>query len=175
MMQFRPTSNFIHLALTIGAILALTLLLGKANAAGADTAQAPDFTLAQREGPNVRLSEQRGDIILLNFWASWCGPCRQELPAFEALFQQYADLGVNVLAVNLDDEPRKADVLLSDINVSFPVLFDSEGEVSARYDVSAMPTTVIIDRDGNVRLVHKGYQSGDEKKYETAIKRLLRE
>lgn len=174
-MQFRPTSNFIHLALTIGAILALTLLLGKANAAGADTAQAPDFTLAQREGPNVRLSEQRGDIILLNFWASWCGPCRQELPAFEALFQQYADLGVNVLAVNLDDEPRKADVLLSDINVSFPVLFDSEGEVSARYDVSAMPTTVIIDRDGNVRLVHKGYQSGDEKKYETAIKRLLRE
>lgn len=174
-MQFRPTSNFIHLALTIGAMLALTLLLGKANAAGVDTAQAPDFTLAQREGPNVRLSEQRGDIILLNFWASWCGPCRQELPAFEALFQQYADLGVNVLAVNLDDEPRKADVLLSDINVSFPVLFDSEGEVSARYDVSAMPTTVIIDRDGNVRLVHKGYQSGDEKKYETAIKRLLRE
>ena len=174
-MQFRPTSNFIHLALTIGAMLALTLVLGKANAAGVEATPAPDFTLAQREGPNLRLSEQRGDIILLNFWASWCGTCRQELPAFEALFQQYADLGVNVLAVNLDDEPRKAEVLLSDINVSFPVLFDSEGEVSARYDVSAMPTTVIIDRDGNVRLVHKGYQSGDEKKYETAIKRLLRE
>lgn len=174
-MQFRPTSNFVHLTLTVLALLALTVMLSNANAAGSEDDTAPDFTLAQRNGPNLRLSEQRGDIVLLNFWASWCGPCRQELPAFEALYQKYAGMGVNVLAVNVDDAPRKAEVLLNDIAVSFPVLFDSSGDISELYQVAAMPTTVMIDRDGKVRLVHKGYQQGDEQKYEMAIKRLLRE
>ena len=79
--------------------------------------------------------------------------------------QDYEDLGFTVMAVNVDDDSRKADVLLRDIKVSFPVLFDPEGDVSKLYDVSAMPTTVVIDRDGNQRLLHKGYKRGDEKKY----------
>jgi peroxiredoxin len=97
------------------------------------------------------------------------------LPAFEALYQEYQDLGVEILAINVDDEAEKANVLLQDIEVSFPVLFDTSGEVSQLYDVSAMPTTVIVDRDGNVRVLHPGYRKGDEKKYEKAIKLLMRE
>ena len=137
--------------------------------------KSPDFTLKSRDGGNIKLSEQRGNIVLVNFWASWCGPCREELPAFEELYQEYQDMGVEILAVNVDDEAEKANVLLQDIEVSFPVLFDTSGEVSQLYDVSAMPTTVLVDRDGNVRLLHPGYRSGDEKKYEKAIKMLMRE
>lgn len=137
--------------------------------------KSPDFTLKSRDGGNIKLSEQRGNIVLVNFWASWCGPCREELPAFEELYQEYQDMGVEILAVNVDDEAQKANVLLQDIEVSFPVLFDTSGEVSQLYDVSAMPTTVLVDRDGNVRLLHPGYRSGDEKKYEKAIKILMRE
>jgi len=137
--------------------------------------EAPDFTLKSKESGNIRLSEQRGNIVLVNFWASWCGPCRDELPEMEALYQEYQDLGFEILAVNVDDEANKADVLLNDIEVSFPVLYDTLGDVSKLYDVNAMPTTVMIDRDGNQRLVHMGYRAGDEKKYEKALKILMRE
>lgn len=136
---------------------------------------APDFTLASKNHGNMRLQEQRGNVVLINFWASWCGPCREELPLLEALQQDYADLGFTLLAVNVDKTPAKAEVLLSDIAVTFPVLFDSDAVVSKLYDVSAMPTTVIVDRDGNQRLLHKGYKSGDVAKYEQIIKILLRE
>ena len=136
---------------------------------------APDFTLKSKESGNIRLSEQRGNIVLLNFWASWCGPCRAELPKMEELYQAYQDMGFEILAVNVDDKASKADVLLDDIEVTFPVLYDTSGEVSQLYDVNTMPTTVIIDRDGNQRLLHLGYRAGDEKKYEKAIKILMRE
>ncbi|MFT6270363.1 MAG: peroxiredoxin [Alphaproteobacteria bacterium] len=136
---------------------------------------APDFTLESRDSGNIRLSEQRGNIVMVNFWASWCGPCREELPKMEALYQKHQDKGFEILAVNVDDEASKARILLDDIKVSFPVLYDTAGKVSELYDVNGMPTTVIIDRDGNKRLVHKGYRAGDEKKYEDTLKILMRE
>jgi len=156
-------------------VLSLSLASMSVMAQPATGEESPDFTLKSRDGGNIKLSEQRGNIVLVNFWASWCGPCREELPAFEDLYQEYQDMGVEILAVNVDDEAEKANVLLQDIEVSFPVLYDTSGEVSELYDVSAMPTTVLIDRDGNVRVIHPGYRSGDEKKYEKAIKMLMRE
>lgn len=166
-----PKSSLARLA--GAASLLVGLLLGSANVQANE--QAPDFTLKSKENGNIRLSEQRGNIVLVNFWASWCGPCRDELPEMEALYQEYQDLGFEILAINVDDEASKADVLLDDIEVSFPVLYDTSGEVSKLYDVNAMPTTVMIDRDGNQRLIHLGYRAGDEKKYEKAIKILMRE
>ena len=159
------------------AVACLAMALIAANFVNAEEfgEAAPDFTLKSRSGENLRLAEQRGNIVLVNFWASWCGPCREELPKMEELQQNYQDLGFTVLAVNVDDHPSKADVLLDDVKVTFPVLYDTQGHVSQQYDVSAMPTTVIIDRDGNARLTHKGYKSGDEVKYEKAIKLLMRE
>ncbi|MFT6896618.1 MAG: peroxiredoxin [Paraglaciecola sp.] len=136
---------------------------------------APDFTLKSDQGGNMRLSEQRGNVVLVNFWASWCGPCKEELPKMEQLQQDYQDLGFTILAVNVDEDSNKANVLLDDIKISYPVLFDPTAKVSKLYDVSAMPTTVIIDRDGKQRLLHKGYKSGDEKIYAKAIKALIRE
>jgi peroxiredoxin len=173
----RDSATFsINSCLAIGAlVLSLALSSASTIAKPVTGEKSPDFTLKSRDGGNMKLSEQRGNIVLVNFWASWCGPCREELPAFEELYQEYQDMGVEILAVNVDDEAEKANVLLQDIEVSFPVLFDTSGEVSKLYDVNAMPTTVLVDRDGNVRLLHPGYRKGDEKKYEKAIKMLMRE
>jgi peroxiredoxin len=136
---------------------------------------APDFALKSTQGSNIRLSEHRGEVILLNFWASWCGPCRQEMPYLNALQERYSKLGFNVVGVNVDKDSALANKLLKDIPVSFPVLLDYTGTVSASYNVSAMPTTVIIDRDGNMRYLHKGYKPGYENDYEQQIKELIRE
>lgn len=174
-MKFKLINSFTSLALAVFVLLALTVSTASEAAAPVKNQPASDFTLKSRDGDNRRLSEERGNIVIVNFWASWCGPCREELPAFEEMYQEYADLGVTILGVNVDDDSSKADVLLNDIDITFPVLYDPNGEVSELYDVSAMPTTVMIDRDGNTRLIHKGYKSGDEKSYEKAIKLLLRE
>lgn len=170
---FKPALPFAKLMFAAAALA----LAGQASQvfASSETTQAPDFTLPSKDSGNIRLSEQRGNIVMVNFWASWCGPCREELPEMEEIYQEYADMGFEILAVNVDDEVSKADILLDDIEVSFPVLYDTAGDVSQLYDVNAMPTTVIIDRDGNQRLLHLGYRAGDEVKYEKAIKMLMRE
>lgn len=172
-MKLQPVKSFSTLTFFVLFLLGMTTTASEA--AAIKNAPAPDFTLKSNSGENLRLSEEAGNIVIVNFWASWCGPCREELPAFEALYQNYADLGVTVYAVNVDDDSSKASSLLKDINVTFPVLFDPDGDVSQLYDVSAMPTTVMIDRDGNARVIHKGYKSGDESKYEEALNALLRE
>lgn len=150
------------------------LIAGSAALCQANDA-APDFTLKSTQGDNLRLSEHRGEVLLVNFWASWCGPCRQEMPLLDALQQRYGDLGFSVVGVNVDKDSALANKLLKDIPVSFPVLLDNTGSVSASYNVSAMPTTVLIDRDGNMRYLHKGYKPGYEQDYEKQIKELIRE
>lgn len=136
---------------------------------------APDFTLKSTDGSNLRLSEQKGQVVLINFWASWCGPCRQEMPLLDEIQQKYSKLGFTVLGVNVDKDPAKADKILKDIPVSFPVLYDSEGMVSKLFDVNAMPTTVIVDRDGSMRFLHLGFKPGYEDIYVDHIKTLIRE
>jgi peroxiredoxin len=143
----------------------------------AETAKgaAPNFTLKSRSGENLKLSEYRGDVVLVNFWASWCGPCRKEMPKLEELYQKYKNLGFNLLAVNVEEDSSKANDFLKDLSVTFPILYDNENKVSKLYKVSAMPSTVIIDRDGNVRFVHHGYLVGYENDYSKEIKELIEE
>ncbi len=155
----------IFYAILIGSLASLS----RANDA------APDFTLKSTHGDNIRLSEHRGEVVLLNFWASWCGPCRQEMPLLEGLQERYSKLGFSVVGVNVDKDSALANKLLKDIPVTFPVLLDNTGSVSESYNVSAMPTTVIIDRDGNMRYLHKGYKPGYERDYEQQIKELIQE
>ena len=136
---------------------------------------APDFTLKSRSGENIKLSELRGEVVMLNFWASWCAPCRQEMPLLEALYKKYSDLGFTILAVNVEEDSSKADILLKDIPVTFPVLFDNTNQVTKLYKVVAMPSTVIIDRDGNMRYLHRGYLPGYEEEYKKQVSELIRE
>ena len=136
---------------------------------------APDFALKSSTGENLRLSEHRGEVVMVNFWATWCGPCRQEMPLLDELYQRYERVGFTLLGVNIDDDSRKAMTMVSELGVNFPVLFDSTKEVSKLYEVGAMPVTVLVDREGNVRHVHHGYKPGYEDKYLDQIRSLLRE
>ena len=136
---------------------------------------APDFALKSSSGDNLRLSEYRGDVVMVNFWATWCGPCRQEMPLLDELYSRYERVGFSLLGVNIDDDSRKAMNMVSELGVSFPVLFDARKEVSKLYEVEAMPVTVLIDREGTIRYVHHGYKPGYEDKYLDQIRSLLRE
>ena len=136
---------------------------------------APNFTLKSNSGKNLKLSESRGEVILLNFWASWCGPCRQEMPLLDSLHNKYKGLGFKVMGVNVEENSKEAIKILNEIKVSFPVVFDTSNKVSELYNVSAMPSTVLIDRDGKMRYLHKGYKPGDEATYKQWVKKLIKE
>lgn len=136
---------------------------------------APDFVLKSAAGQNLRLSEYRGDVVMINFWATWCGPCRQEMPLLDDLYNRYQRVGFNLLGVNIDDDSGRAMEMVDELGVSFPVLFDEKKEVSKLYQVEAMPVTILVDRHGTVRHVHHGYKPGYEEKYLTEIRALLRE
>jgi peroxiredoxin len=136
---------------------------------------APDFDLAARDGGQVSLADLKGQVVMVNFWASWCGPCRQEMPHLEALYQRYSSLGFTLLGVNVDKDAGDAQEFLDETSVSFPILFDPESAVSELYDVIAMPSTVLVDREGNMRFIHHGYKPGYENDYQAQIRALIRE
>ncbi len=158
---------------------ALLLLVGVAvagqSAVGAPPRSAAEFTITGADGKPLKMSNYRGAVVLLNFWASWCGPCRQEMPILDRIHQRYEALGFAVIGVNVDEERGPAAHMLHEVPVSFPIGFDPNGMVSTVYSVDAMPTTVIIDRRGMVRYTHRGYQPGFEDQYIAQIKALVSE
>lgn len=164
------TIRFPRLALSLALVLGLSAVQAESM-----NVPAPDFTLESRQGENLRLQDFRGEVVMLNFWASWCGPCRQEMPLMDELYEQYKDLGFTILAVNVDEDRAEAHRFLDKVPVSYPILYDPESNVSEQYEVQAMPTTVMIDRDGNARFLHRGYQPGYEDEYEEQIRQLVRE
>ncbi|MCH8929767.1 MAG: TlpA family protein disulfide reductase [Proteobacteria bacterium] len=159
-------------------ILLICLLLPLTNAVGVTGLvgqPAPDFALKSLSGENLRLSEFRGEVVMINFWATWCGPCRQEMPLLDELYQRYQKVGFRLLGVNIDDDRRSAAKMVRVLGLSFPVLLDERKHVSRLYDVDAMPATLLIDRSGIVRYIHHGYRSGYEQSYVDEIRELLRE
>ena len=143
--------------------------------AGTDSGPAPDFALKSNSGENLRLSEFQGEVVMINFWASWCGPCRQEMPLLDELYTQYQPLGFTILGVNVEEDSSKARQMLKENPVNFPILFDTKSEVSKLYNVVAMPSTVLVDRDGRVRYLHQGYKPGYEESYQQQVRALIRE
>ena len=138
-------------------------------------APAPGFELKSSSGKPVSLSSLKGQIVLVNFWASWCGPCRKEMPILEQLNHQYHNKGVTLVGVNVEPDSGAANDWLKATPVSFPILFDVDSKVSKLYQVEGMPNTVILDRKGNVRYIHRGYQPGAENEYLDQIRALIRE
>lgn len=145
-----------------------------ANSGIADSA-APGFALPDSAGQTVSLEDFQGQVVLINFWASWCGPCRQEMPLLDALHQRYEPLGFTLLGINVEEDSALADKFLSGTPVNFPILYDRENSVSKSYDVIAMPTTIILDRTGKVRFIHHGYEPGYENDYQDQVRSLIRE
>jgi peroxiredoxin len=161
-----------RIAATAAALaLALPALAGSADA----PAPAPAFTLAARGGQEVSLTQYKGQVVMINFWASWCGPCRQEMPLLESIYKKYNRMGFTLLGVNVEPDSQAANEWLKQTPVSFPILYDKDSRVSKLYDVAGMPSTVIIDRSGKLRMLHRGYKPGDENEYLDSIRTLIRE
>ena len=123
----------------------------------------------------VRLSEHLGEVVLINFWATWCGPCRQEMPLLDQLYAKYRLAGLVLLSVNIDEEQAPAAEMARTLEVTYPVLFDARKDVSRAYDVGTMPLTVLVDREGVVRYVSEGYKPGYEQRYTEKLRELLNE
>jgi peroxiredoxin len=156
------------------AAMALVLMAGTAYAADAG-GPAPSFTLAALSGQQAALSQYKGQVVMVNFWATWCGPCQQEMPLLDQMYKKYKPAGFTLIGVNVDKEAPAVKELMARKPVSFPVLLDPANQVSKAYHVDEMPSSVLIDRKGEIRYIHRGYRPGDENEYQDRIRQLIRE
>ncbi len=136
---------------------------------------APDFALKALDGKNLRLSEFRGQVVLINFWARWAGVSLQEMPALNQIHGTYQRAGVVVLGVSIDEDYTRAREFASSAHVVYPMLFDTGDATGTNYAIDKLPLTLLIDRDGIVRFANSGYKRGDEKVYIEQIRELLRD
>lgn len=134
---------------------------------------APDFTLTTREGETVQLADLKGKVVMINFWASWCAPCRQEMPFLDEMYKDFSRAGFVLLGVNLDQNSAAAEKFLADVPVTFPVLMDPKGDVAKLYNNRAMPSSFFVDREGQLAYLHMGYRPGEEEKYRQTVRKLL--
>ncbi len=148
------------------AVAALPTLIGK---------DAPDFALKGRDGRNLRLSEFRGQVVLINFWARWVSDSREELPALDRINTTYQRAGLVVLGVSVDEDARRAREFADAMKVRYPILFDTSPDVGRDYRLERMPVTILVDRAGVVRYSNVGFRRGDERAYLDQIRELLRE
>lgn len=136
----------------------------------------PDFQRPSLGGQSsVALADYAGQVVYLDFWASWCGPCRLSLPALDALYRELGDQGFVVLAVNVDAYQEDADAFLKSHPVSYPTLRDADSTLPKRFAVKGMPTAFLIDRDGRVQHVHEGFRKTDIEPLRRKIMALLEE
>ena len=163
--------------LVLAAFLAICLIRAVPAPAAATLVgkDAPDFALKGRDGKNLRLSEFRGQVVLVNFWARWAGDARLEMHALEHINTTYQRAGLVVLSVSVDEDLRRAREFAQSMGVSYPILFDTGSNVGRDYRLEKMPVTVMIDRAGVVRYLSVGFKRGDERAYLDQIRELLRE
>ncbi len=136
---------------------------------------APDFVLKDLNGRNLRLSEYRGQVVLVNFWARWAGESREEMPALDRINTTYERAGLVVLGVSIDEDLQRARQFAGSMRLSYPVLFDTGSRIGEDYMLQKMPVTVLVDRGGVVRFMSLGFKRGDERVYLDEIRALLRE
>jgi peroxiredoxin len=137
---------------------------GDGEASALVGAEAPDFTLDGMDGKPVTLSDLKGSVVVLDFWATWCGPCVVAMPHLDKVYQDLKGDGLKVYAVNLREGPEKVKDFMETKGLSLPVLYDKEGEVAKQYGVQGIPTQVVVGKDGTVKKVIVGYDpNGDEK------------
>jgi thiol-disulfide isomerase/thioredoxin len=159
------------IALAVGAI-------GSSAALAADPIgqPAPAFSLPLRGGSApLALEQLRGQVVMVNFWASWCEPCRTEFPLLDQIYKKYKGVGFTLVGVNVEPDSKDAERFIAKTPASFPIVFDKDSAVSKLYHVSGMPTTVLIDKKGVLRWVHRSYVPGDENEYLNKVRSLLTE
>src|SRR5271165_416407 len=160
-------------------MLVLAALLAMSSSAAAAPSlvgkDAPDFVLKARDGKNLRLSEFRGQVVLVNFWARWAGDSRQEMPALNRINTTYGRAGLVVLGISIDEDLQRAREFASAMKVSYPIMFETGSDIGKDYQLAKMPMTILVDRSGVVRFSHVGFKRGDDRVYLDHIRELLRE
>jgi thiol-disulfide isomerase/thioredoxin len=135
---------------------------------------APDFSLPGR-GETVSLASLRGKVVYVDFWASWCGPCRKSFPWMNRMQSRYADQGLAIVAVNLDKSRELSDEFLKETPANFRVAYDPEGKAASAYRVKGMPSSYLIDREGRIRSSHIGFREENSASMEAAIQALVQQ
>jgi peroxiredoxin len=150
----------------VAAVLTLMVLAGCSQlpavfsqTAPVEGSRAPDFQLQTLDGQRVRLSELRGQVVLINFWATWCAPCRLEMPAIQ---DRYERGGFEVLAVDFDESPELVQAFVNELGLSFPVLLDPGADIQKLYQVRGYPTSFFIDTEGIIRIIQIGIMTEEE-------------
>lgn len=150
-------------------LLCLTLVAGGLAAAE----PAHDFTLPGDNGP-VSLKQYKGQVVYLDFWASWCGPCRESFPWMNTMQERYGAKGFKVIAINLDKETALREKFIDAIPPKFTIAYDPEGKVAEMYGIPGMPSSYLIDRNGNIQARHLGFREKDSAELERTIQSLLK-
>jgi thiol-disulfide isomerase/thioredoxin len=156
-------------------VLAVALLAGSTAAALKAGDTPPPIDMPDQHGEKVDLSELEGKVVVVDFWASWCAPCRQEMPVLQALHEKYAGQGLVIIGVNIDSSKKKMDKFLQAAPVTFRIVHDPKITIPQRYEPSTMPSSYFIGREGKLRYVHEGFRKEDAEGIEAKIKALLNE
>lgn len=154
------------------AAVALAGMLGLPTFAVEVGQVAPDFDLPGGKG-TVKLSDYKGKVVYVDFWASWCGPCKQSFPWMNDMQSRYSAKGLNLVAVNVDQKPEDAKTFLNDNAAKFTVAYDQVGKTPKAYAIKGMPTSVLIGADGKVLMVHSGFKDEQRDELEKQIKQAL--
>lgn len=155
----------------IGMTIMLALWSGFSHA---EPPKIPDFRLATRTG-EVTSASFHNKVLYVDFWASWCKPCKQSFPFLNTLQKRYQQQGLVVLAINLDKDPALANEFLQHIPAHFTVAFDQQGTTAQQFHVQGMPSSYLVDRKGHIRARHIGFREDDKSKLEQAVASLLKE
>jgi peroxiredoxin len=167
MRRVLPVASLILSALfAVSSLAAVPSMVGK---------EAPDFALKGMDGKNLRLSEFRGQVVLVNFWARWAGDTRLLMPALDRINTTYERAGLVVLGISVDDDLRRAREFADAMAVSYPILFDAGSSLGKDYQLQKMPMTILVDRAGVIRYSSVGFKRGDERVFLDQIRELLRE
>lgn len=146
----------------------LSLVAGSAHAVGVGQ-PAPAFSLPREGGGTINLADFAGKVVYVDFWASWCGPCRESFPWMNEMLSRYGDKGLQIVAVNVDAKSADAKGFLAEVPAQFPVAYDAAGKTPAAYAIKGMPTSFLVGADGRVLMVHQSFRAGDRAELEASI------
>jgi thiol-disulfide isomerase/thioredoxin len=160
----------------VGMTAALVAILLTASASALDLGDVPPpIDLPDQDGKRVELDKLRGKLVIVDFWASWCAPCKQEMPELDKLYKKYGQQGLVVVGVNIDRSEKKMRSFLESSPVSFPVVHDEGLKRAARYEPSVMPSSYFIGKAGRIEYIHRGFRKKDLPELEARVQKLLAE